>query len=541
MQYTPQPEDDIKAENREKEATHSTTPLQWIQNRRQALAITSLGEYFLPLFLATMEACWINGVLIGLAGIHLLGSSAALLPFWGPPLLLTGSTWLFRRALAREDDHTTSLLAIPGLGSMFALLGLLTVGLIWLHIYSANNFILDPRWLLAFGSDVLAINNVHFEQILFIIVAAVYLSWRGMKLAQVTVEPGNVLRQLVVGLIVFLIAILLQAKQASTGSDADIVVLVLLIPIFLYLSLSTHALARITFIRHDHIAGLEGSIGAQERAMLSVIMLVGLVLLVITLIAASLFSPAFFQFFQPVWQALIIGYNWLIIAFSLVATIIVTPFYWLAEWILARFPENFPPIRQLSQKNPPAIHNTLNNSPINSALLPVVKILLPVLIFLLVFFLFRALLRRRKHIRFKLDLKGRDIHESLWSWQLFWEQFRAFWRTLFQRFFAKTAVNVASPTEVLTESPGEKSIREMYRALLKKAAARGYIRKRDETPDEFERRLGEHLPDSEPQLGLLTEAYVLTRYGGYWPDEKGLTTVRQTWHELDQKWEKTNL
>ena len=91
-------------------------------------------------------------------------------------------------------------------------------------------------------------------------------------------------------------------------------------------------------------------------------------------------------------------------------------------------------------------------------------------------------------------------------------------------------------TEEIKGEPAARSIREIYRALLKKAAGRGYPRKRFETPYEFKQRLDEKVPLAEPQLEVITEAYAFTRYGGDVPDEAQLAQVRSKWVELDQKW-----
>ena len=94
---------------------------------------------------------------------------------------------------------------------------------------------------------------------------------------------------------------------------------------------------------------------------------------------------------------------------------------------------------------------------------------------------------------------------------------------------------VGAPEEIKGE-PAARSIREIYRAFLKKAAGRGYSRKRFETPNEFKQRLDEKVPLAEPQLEVITQAYTLTRYGGDVPDEAQLELVRRKWTELDQKW-----
>lgn len=520
------------------------TPWQWLQKRGSGdeAAITSVGELFLPFFLAAMEACWFNAILIGLAGLDFLHSGSALLPFWGPPLLLFVAIWLFRSALQKEaaistgSDVEKNLFAIPGLRLMFGVLGLITVGLIWLHVYSAHYFLFDPGWLLAFGNDLLSL-DFPFYQALMLIGITGYLCWRGIKLAQLTVEPGHVFRQIWAGLLILLVAVLLRANYVKSGGSVDDVVLVLLIPFFLYIALSTHALARITFIRREHPIGLEGSVTAQERAMLSVIAGVGLVLLVITILGSVFFSPAFFSSTQPFFKLIGSAYDLLVRGFSQLIVWIMTPFFALFGLLFRRGFAMVNPVKSPIQSAP---RRTIPNSPISPGAIVAAKILLPLLILAIVALILYVALRRRKRLRIALARKGGDIHESVWSWQLFWSQVRAFFLGILRRLFPGSALTGEERIQRVEEQalpPAVRTIREMYRALLKKAATRGHARKRDETPHEFRQRLDMHEPQNEPQLGLLTEVYALTRYGGMVPDERELEMVHHTWSELEQKWE----
>src|SRR5205085_1256519 len=90
--------------------------------------------------------------------------------------------------------------------------------------------------------------------------------------------------------------------------------------------------------------------------------------------------------------------------------------------------------------------------------------------------------------------------------------------------------------EMMAPDPAARDIREIYRALLKKAASRGYSRKKHETPLELRQRLDEGVPLVEPQLEMITEAYSLVRYSGSLPDEDDVAAVQSRWRELDQKW-----
>lgn len=528
-----------------KDAQHVAPHLQKLfrRNDDQDLPLISLGEQLLPFFVAAMEACWCEGILIGLAGVGFLHSSSALLPFWGPLLLLFVALWLFQRFLGKETDtddaeDDAQKRGVPaGSGLMFGVLALLDIGLIWLHIYSASHFLLDPAWLLAFAGDVLSL-NWNFYQAFAIVAITLYFCWRSVKLAQMRAEPGYVLRQMVVGLLILLVAILLRSAQVSTRGSADDVVLVLLLPVFFYFSLSAHALARVSFIRRYHPSGLEGSVVAQERAILSVIGVVGLVLLLLSILGGAFFSAAFFNAIQPQMQFLAAAYDWLVRAVSQLATWIVAPIFWIISWLHSLLPVNHP--RPLQP--PGQVQSTrLPPGAAPPAIVFATKTFLPLLIVLVLIVLIWLAMRRRRRLRIARNLNSNEIHESVWSWKLFWSQFKAFIVSLFRR-VSPAQNGEDAGARYLDDLPAEaaaRSIREMYRALLKRAAARGYVRRQFETPLEFQQRLDSHEPQDEPQLGLLTEAYALTRYGGIEPDDYELATVSRSWSELEQKWEQS--
>jgi len=83
--------------------------------------------------------------------------------------------------------------------------------------------------------------------------------------------------------------------------------------------------------------------------------------------------------------------------------------------------------------------------------------------------------------------------------------------------------------------PTARSIREVYRAMLRWAAACGYPRKRDETPYEFRIRLGVRLSLTESELSIVTEAYTAIRYGRIVASEAEVAHIQQAWRQLQRK------
>ncbi len=516
------------------------SPSQWLKQNILTppdTAITSLGEFLLPTLLGAMEACWIAVALIGLAGTGIFGASVPLLPFWAPFVFIIGTQWLFYFVDRRDENarHAPQFIALAAVFCLF---------IIWLQVYAPVAGIFDPRWLGTLFSDILFLNS-HFYQVVFIIALSFILCWRGLRLLRHAIEPSNIFRTLCLGLIVIIVATVLRAQLASAGAVLhDNVLLFLLIPLFLYLSLGAHSLARIAFVRRTHTTGLQGSIVAQERAVITVMGLLGAVLLAITLVVAIFAGPAFFtsalHTLAPIGRAMANAYNWLVGIFADIIVFLITPIFWLFSLLTNLVPKKAqnrpnPPLPFGKPKKPVTV--SAANAP---ALLLAIKILLPVVILLVVVLLVRRALRNREKTRMRGRLRDEDFHESLWSWSLFWSQLRALLRSIFGRFLPQPAIEGGTPASstplIGPADPAARDIRAIYRAFLKKAAGRGYARKKDETPDELRQRLDEKTPLVEPQLEAITEAYTIVRYGESLPNASDVAYVQGKWSELDQKW-----
>lgn len=536
-----------KQPEKKEESQGVLTAAQWLKDWLfvpQESSITSIGEFLLPVLFGTMESCWVAAILIGLASTGLFELSEPLIPLWAPFILIAGSILLFhymgeraarKASSSQENDGTRAV--IPGTALFFAVVAVLSLFFTWLHVYAQKAFVFDPKWLLALLNDILFL-NMHFFEAISITGLSFLLGWRGIRLLNRHIEPSDVFRVLCVGLGVMIVVIILRTGQAREGAILhDDAVLLFLIPLFLFLSLAAHALARVVFIRHSHPTGLQGSIIAQERAILAVIGSLGLIFLFVALLVSSTINPSILQALAPLGAVIARVYGWLVEVIASIAVLIATPFFWLAYLFTRLFPPkalSFP--RNQGQPGRPKLPSF---NPGSAALIvPFVKIILPILLLLLVFALIWWALRRRRRVRISVQRQREDVHESLWSWSLFWKQFKAFLHMLFGRFFHrdKQAEDAVDAPEEIKGEPAARSIREIYRAFLKKAAGRGYSRKRFETPYEFKQRLDEKVPLAEPQLEVITQAYTLTRYGGDVPDEAQLELVRRKWAELDQKW-----
>jgi hypothetical protein len=265
-------------------------------------------------------------------------------------------------------------------------------------------------------------------------------------------------------------------------------------------------------------------------------MVVGTVCLLLSLIALAIgafASPATLAEIHLALRPIGLAYDWLISAIAYVIVFLLTPIFWLISQL--HLHTQLPRIKSPSTGNLPRNYKP---SPTPEAVLvtiAILKIILPLLIAGLLLLFIRFALRRRR-VTLTRRQEG-DVHESLWSWALFWVQLKALLRAIWQRFFPQRATmeEKATASELIGGEPTARSIREIYRALLRWAASRGYPRKKHETPYEFQTRLSTQLPQTEPELGVVTEVYAATRYGEVVPDEDEVMGIRQMWHHLQQK------
>ena len=508
-------------------------------------SISSIGEVLLPYLLGAMQACWMTAILIALASTGLFVTSSVLIPLWAPFVLILGSLLLFHY-LGIRTEHTTvgendtarrKQIDVSETSLFIILVAVASLFFIWLSLYSQKAFLFDPRWLPFFFSNILFLNGYFYESICIVGITGL-LCWMGIRLINRNIEPSDVFRAFFVGLGIFIVVIIFRTGQASAGAVMhDDFIMLLLIPLFLILSLMTHALARVVFIRKSHPAGLQGSIVAQERAIMLMIGSLGLLLLLFTLLIGTTTNSVLFANLEHILTVLGMIYNWLVDIVAAIIVILVIPIFWLI--LLIHPTTHFGTLTRFRSAKPapnPALDSM--QEAFTHAVIPILSIILPVLFAVLLILLVRWTLRRRRRVRKRVNRRSLDVHESLWSWSLFWLQFRSFMLALFARFTHRemTAEEGVVKIETMQGSPSVRSIREIYRAFLQKAARHGYPRRKFETPYELRQRVDEKVPLAEPQLELITETYTTVRYSGEDPDDAQLVQISAQWQELDRKW-----
>jgi hypothetical protein len=507
------------------------------------LTISSIGELLLPYLLGTMQACWIAAILIGLASAGLFASSTTLIPLFAPFILILGALFLFHYLGMRTPKETIGdqpsrvKISLSETSVFLIVFAIASLCFIWLNMYAQKAFLFDPRWVLSLVKDIVFLNGNFYEAVC-ILGLTFLLGWMGIRLINRNVEPSDVFRALFVGLSVFVAVIVLRAGQAKQGAVIhDDLSLLLLIPLFLFVSLMAHALARVVFIRKSHPTGLQGSIIAQERAIILLIGVLGLAFLIVAILIGGTTNSFLSANLDHILAVIGVMYNWLVDIVAALIVIIVIPIFWLM--LLLHPTTQFGKIKTFHVPKTAANPSILSmQEAFAHTVIPVLSIVLPILFVVLMTLLIRWTLRRRSRVRKRKNRRNLDMHESLWSWSLFWMQLRSVVLVLFARFMHRstTTENGAVKIEEIQGEPAARSIRETYRALLRKATRLGYPRKRFETPSELKQRIDEKVPLTEPHLELITEAYVFTRYGGEVPDDAQLAQVRVNWTELDRKW-----
>ena len=82
--------------------------------------------------------------------------------------------------------------------------------------------------------------------------------------------------------------------------------------------------------------------------------------------------------------------------------------------------------------------------------------------------------------------------------------------------------------------PEVASVRQIYRQLLRWAAAAGYPRRVSQTPHEYYCTLAGLLPEASKELNLVTQQYVRARYGAFLSARDELNELSQVWHRVKQ-------
>jgi hypothetical protein len=138
---------------------------------------------------------------------------------------------------------------------------------------------------------------------------------------------------------------------------------------------------------------------------------------------------------------------------------------------------------------------------------------------------------RRRLVAAPGDADG--LHESVFSASELAAGLYTAWQRLLRRLQRPPLPAAArTPAPLSEEERAAYSIRQIYARLLALAAGRGQPRPAAVTPCEFLGRLVALLPDCEPDLAVITDAYVRARYGSGGSGVADLTSAQQAWQRV---------
>ncbi len=481
----------------------------------------SLGERLLPYLFALMEACCADMLLLGLAAIHFLGTSAPILPLWAAFVLIAGTCWVVRsRQRMRSSSAEIQGTNIPGV--------------VFFVVATAMFMALTVPWLLQEDTVHLIIASL----------LAAFLCYRGFRIAEREIDPAYVSKTLGIGLTAALVAIAFQALGPYVGDTpypfGDLLVLTFGL-VFLFLSLLARALSRLVFVREGRRTFARHDVNAQERFVIQAIAAFGLLFVAVALISVNLASPVFLTRMQ---QFVAAGYAWGTQALATVIATIMSPIIWLLNALHFKFAAPPASTRKLGKVHRPLQPGKPSHlhlaPPAHITAINAIEIALLIIFVFLITAVF-VVLMLRAYNRGKRE--PGEQRESIWSWSLLWSGIAAFWRALLASFHirrkAKSAnASATTPVESLPPVPSVRDIRSIYHTLLKRAARLGYPRQRGETPFEYENRLQQHLPAASSQLAAITELYVAARYGSYVPGETEIGHIRDLWLQVERDWQR---
>ena len=94
---------------------------------------------------------------------------------------------------------------------------------------------------------------------------------------------------------------------------------------------------------------------------------------------------------------------------------------------------------------------------------------------------------------------------------------------------------VRAPALRLSRLAPRELVRYFYRSTLRRAASGGLPRRTGQTPYEYSATLARRLPEAEPDIAELTEAFVAAEYSPRPPDATAARRARRPWERMRRR------
>jgi hypothetical protein len=479
-----------------------------------------LAVVIYPLAVILMEAFWIYPWLVWLglwpafAELRPVLSLASIIIVLVIPLLLT------RVVIRQKWSLWVIQYVIVGCG-------LVTILLVLRFEYGGGYAFLDGGWFIYLGKMLGAMfTNPH--TVVVALPVLLYLWWRGIVLGRTTSYFKNIYRSFLLGMVMLIVLIILwQISSLSGAFEGPVSSVGFHVMAFFFFGLTAIAIYHLYLMRR-RMPREDAALTSVWRWLPIMLGVIGGIV-VVGIGVASIFSPEFIASIEQ-GVKVVFGFLGKILYYVLIPfNFIFEGIYYILQFLISRLRNE--QALQPGESGNRTIEGMGEVVPkeIPPEVTTVIKwIVVAIIVAAVIYFLARAVYRHRAK-RALAEIE--EIHESLWSWSGFKDDFWLFLNMLGQRF--KRKPKIASPRHYIDEDIlGRLNIREIYQRLLWEGARGGIARRRHETASEYSERLGQTVPDSSEPLAQITDLYIGVRYGDISAQEEQTNHANSLWRFL---------
>lgn len=473
-----------------------------------------MATVLFPLTVILMEVFWMYPLLVWVGFWPLFAEARPVLSILSIIAVLFVSLAVTR--LTAKRDWPLWLIQALVIGA-----GAVTMFLVLRIDYSGGYGFSGAGWFGHIGQMLGATFNTPYPVVLAILVL-VYLWWRGIQLGRTVSFFSNIYRSFIIGMVALIVLIVLWNLSSTPDMEEQVPDIGFYVIAFFFFGLVALSVCHLYMMRRRMpTRDAATSIWRSLPIMLGVIG--GIV--VIGFVAASLMSPEFYNTIGSalgvVGDALYTAFNWVMERLNF----IFEGIFWVIRWFLNLIRNTDRPEVEEPGGGPfDGIEQTGVELP--EAFTVAFKwVVIAIIVAVIIYILARAIQRYRAGRKLE---EIEEIHESLWNASTLKDDLRQFFNMLGSRFKSKP-----KKTGVFyDDTAGRLNIREIYRRLLWEASRQGVARRKYETPEEYEGRLGKYVPGGSGQLAEITDLYSEVRYGDIEPGEEKVDNANGLWPML---------
>jgi hypothetical protein len=443
-----------------------------------------------------MEGCWLYA-LIALLNSRAVNGWLSVLGI----LVLLPVAFIFNLLLRRLRWPRFCVLVVSWLGWVVGMLLMVKIQLF------GGLPLSDPQWLLAVPRAITRMLYAFGPELLILLMTAV-IWWLGRRLASRAGNFPTTVSEFQFGLIM-LVFIVLIALGLKTKLDSPMPIAITFFLLALLGMSVSHALAGTSWLSGLH----QGHWSGLLLAAIGVVLILGLLI-------AWVVTP---DLLQMLWAAIKA-------AWGFIWSLIVKLLLFIASLFPQTEPAELPPMPVTPETEPDEVFKMWT---MPEWLKSVTKLLMTILwVGLLLAAIWRISSDIFRWLRRKLAGMAGAEFEPLPG--AFRADLLGFLKRVLSRLlglklpFRSRKGQAALPAEVA-------SVRQVYRQLLRWAAAGGYPRQLSQTPDEYRGKLAGLLPaEAGDALDLVTQRYMRVRYGAFLHTSDELKELSEAWHRLKQ-------